>query len=117
MPIKRGDSGDIVPTTEDDKDSILADTDKIGINLLGNSELNNGDSVELLIADEIDINLPDEIDINSPIVTEPDVINSADATLSSNIINGAENDIASKISAANKVGMQKIGTSTSSGSS
>ena len=102
MPIKRGDSSDIVPTTEDDKDSILAATDKIGTNLLGNSELNNGDSVELLIADEIDINLPDEIDINSPIVTEPDDINSADATLSSNIINGAENDIASKIAATNK---------------
>jgi len=102
MPINRGDSGEIVPTTEDNKDSILAATDKVGINLLGSSELNNGDSVELLIADEIDINLPDEIDINSPIVTEPDDINSADATLSSNIINGAENDIASKISAANK---------------
>jgi len=92
MPINRGDSGDIVPTTEDDKDSILAATDKVGINLLGSSELNNGNSVTLLIADEIDINLPDEIDINSPIVTEPDVINSASATLSSNIINGAKND-------------------------
>ena len=102
MPINRGDSGDIVPTTEDDKDSILAATDKVGINLLGSSELNNGNSVALLIADEIDINLPDEIDINSPIVTEPDDINSADATLSSNIINGAEDDIASKIAAANK---------------
>jgi len=103
MPIINwGDSGDIVPTTEDDKDSILAATDKVGINLLGSSELNNGDSVELLIADEIDINLPDEIDINSPIMTEPDVINSADAALSSNIINGAENDIASKIAAANE---------------
>ena len=97
MPIINwGDSGDIVPTTEDHKVSILADTDKVGINLLGNSELNNGDSVELLIADEININLPDEIDINSPIMTGPDAINSADATLSS------KNDIASKISAANK---------------
>ena len=100
MPIKRGDSGDIVPTTEDNKDSILAATDKVGISLLGSSELNRNSS-GLLIADEIDINLPDEIDINSPIVMEPDVI-SADVTLSSNIINGAENDIASKIAAANK---------------
>ena len=32
-----GDSGDIVPTAEDDKNSILADTDKVGISLLGSS--------------------------------------------------------------------------------
>ena len=103
MPIINwGDSGDNVPTTEDDKDSILAAMDKVGINILGSSELNNGDSVELLIADEININLPDEIDINSPIVTEPDDINSADATLSSDIINGAEDDITTKIAAADE---------------
>ena len=47
------------------------------------------------------INLPDEIDINSPIVIEPDEINSADATLSSDI-NGAEDDITTKIVAANE---------------
>ena len=69
--------------------------------LLGSSELTNKGG--LLIVDEIDINLPDEIDINSPIVPEPDVINSAGATLSSNIINGAENDIASEIAAATKI--------------
>jgi len=101
-PINGGDSGDNVPTTEDVKDSILAATDKVGINILGSSELNNGNSVELLIAGEIDINLPDEIDINSPIVTEPDDINSADATISSNIINGAEDDITTKIAAADE---------------
>ena len=33
-----GDSGDIVPTAEDDKNSILAVTDKVGISLLGSSE-------------------------------------------------------------------------------
>ena len=47
------------------------------------------------------INLPDEIDINSPIVIEPDEINSTDATLSSDI-NGAEDDITTKIVAANE---------------
>jgi len=47
------------------------------------------------------INLPDEIDINSPIVIELDEINSADATLSSDI-NGAEDDITTKTVAANK---------------
>ena len=68
---------------------------------MGSSESN--DKGGLLIADEIDINLPDEIDINSPIVTEPDDINSADATLSSSIINGVEDDIATKIAAATKI--------------
>ena len=93
------DNGDINPTTEDVKDSISAATDKVGISLLGSSESN--DKGGLLIADEIDINLPDEIDINSPIVIEPDEINSADATLNSDI-NGAEDDITTKIVAANE---------------
>ena len=103
-PINGGDSGDIVPNTEDDKGNILAATDKVGSTLLGSNELNNRNLGGLLIADEIDINLPDEIDINSPIVTEPDDIKSADATLSSNIINGAEVDT-TKIAATVNVGM------------
>jgi len=44
VPINRGDSGEIVPTTEDNKDSILAATDRVGISLLGSSALNNRNS-------------------------------------------------------------------------
>jgi len=46
------DNGDINPTTEDVKGSISAATDKVGISLLGSSELNKN-SVGLCIADVI----------------------------------------------------------------
>jgi len=42
------------------------------------------------------INLPDEIDINSPIVIEPDEINSADATLTGLRVWSSLNDHFSK---------------------
>jgi len=95
-----GDSGDIVPTAEDDKDSILADddkdsiladTDKVGISLLGSSDLNNRNSGGLLIGDE-----------NIHIGKEPDEIKSADTEFSSSI-NSAEDGITTKIAAATKI--------------
>jgi len=86
-----GDSGDILPTAEDDKNSILADTDKGGISLLGSTELNNRNSGGLLIGDE-----------NIHIGKEPDEIKSADTKFSSSI-NSAEDGITTKIAAATKI--------------
>jgi len=86
-----GNSGDIVPTAEDDKGSILAATDKVEVNLLGSSELNNRNSGGLLIGDE-----------NIHIEKEPDEIKSADTKFSSSI-NSAEDGITTKIAAATKI--------------
>jgi len=86
-----GDSGDIVPTAEDDKGSILAATNKVGISLLGSSELNNRNLGGLLIGDE-----------NIHIGKEPDEIKSADTEFSSSI-NSAEDGITTKIAAATKI--------------
>jgi len=85
-----GDSGDIVPTAEDDKNSILADTDKVGISLLGSSELNNN-SGGLLIGDK-----------NIHIGKEPDEIKSADTKFNSSI-NSVEGDISTHNAAATKI--------------
>jgi len=86
-----GDSGDIVPTAEDDKGSILAATDKVGIGLLGSSELSNRNSGGLLIADE-----------SIHVGKEPDEIKSADTEFSSSI-DSVEEDITTRIAAATKI--------------
>jgi len=91
MDSSGGDSNDIVPTAEDDKGSILAATNKVGISLLGSSELHNRNLGGLLIADK-----------NIHIGKEPDEIKSADTKFSSSI-NSVEDDITTRTAATTKI--------------